>query len=1532
MCQVVHIKGITINVSYDFDEFSPEHIYYTLDGSKPNTSSPELTVGDNYIDLSSTGNKTYIFTALVIDEAGWQTEDIDIVRETFRIDDNRYKINVNALHGSYEIIGAETLEGESEPHAWYGDIIGIKYLPDDGYELYKLYRNGREESSNDSYYVYECQGDTTLDIKFRYRVNVESYIDSYQFQEGIIIQPEYTLNTQDNVELAISTTKDGELSSLYNSGEYEVHWSIDNEYYIGGGIMNIVITPVQVTITYGDNSNFIYTGEIQNINYEITEDFDYCIKYYLNGNESELLNAGDYTVVFTSDNDNYVIINGESAISISKREINVSVGVTEYVYTSKKISFDYQIDEDIESQVVFTLDGEICEFINSGEYIYEIIPVDTTNYIFINNTGNCSISKVDVYFTVEKTNYHYTSNIQSLQFSMVDENGDVVDFVNGLNIIYTRNDNIVDFKEPGEYTYTFITEDNNYNLYNVAGDCSIEIVVVNIVVDKTIYEYTGSEIDLEFKFTDESGEEVDFDGITYNIYHLGESATLLSVGVYEYEFSTDDVYYSLKGCTGEVEIVVASVEIVVESTTFKYAEEGITFKYTATSNMGNDYYNENSLISAMITQNDLETNLLNVGQYQYQIISLDENIVLFGDVSGDITIECKEIIVNVTSNYVYSGNAISFEYSLSQEIPVNVSIPDNIIDVNEYEYSIVSNDSNYVVVNGNGKINVLPKPVNVTILNYDFTYNGCIQTIPYDLTIDIENSFKTYINGVEKEFKDAGVYNLLFTSLNKNYAIESTNIELCIKQKEVEIHVSNLTQTYGKDEKTIDVNIEENVSYEVKFEQKPIDVNNYPFKVVLTDPNYIGLYEGTLVINKKTIDISPISNQYKIYGDEDGTIVGSVKGLCDGDNVEYSLIRENGENVGVYEIKLNTFISDNYIANYISDFYSINRRQLIVKVDNKTKIYGEIDGEFTYQILSGNVLPEDNLSASFYRESGENVGSYKIYLAKEYNNNYNILFSSTSTLTIKPKDLKVTINNIETIYSQEKPLTYVIDDEYDASQITGEITREEGKNVGSYVVSKGTLSSINYNLIVTNGVYTINPRDAYVTANLASKFYGEMDNLTYSVSNLCDGDELDGELSRELGEDVGVYDINIGTLNNDNYNINFTSSTLTIMKAEINIVIDDKTQVYGEEGVPLTYSVSGLKFDDQLELELFRNGGENAGRYYISCHMTPLDNYYIGSIITGIYEIEKANIVPTIDSQSFTYSGEEYTIDCEFPYELRYEYSLNGKILESMIDVGTYSVVAIFDGNDNYNPSQSQPVRVTIKKCPVNFILAENKFISDGNAKSPEFYFDERCGLSVDNVIYTFEDGKQPVNAGQYAFNLSIIDPNYEGSATGILIIKDSLVINCGGNTIIECADATFDDSAMDIKMVSTSNIIKIEDKNVVSSFTFENYDEEKDYIYTIRIKATKLKNASLYQVVDGDIIEIAVSQDGDSIVFSSNNLKGEFFIAKDKLDSSIVTTIALVTGVVTLGGLFIALKVIKTRKLRKSKVSNVEVDNYNIG
>ena len=57
-----------------------------------------------------------------------------------------------------------------------------------------------------------------------------------------------------------------------------------------------------------------------------------------------------------------------------------------------------------------------------------------------------------------------------------------------------------------------------------------------------------------------------------------------------------------------------------------------------------------------------------------------------------VTIECKEITADVTKTYIYSGSEIVFEYSLSQDISVTVNIPDSMINVDDYDYSIISND------------------------------------------------------------------------------------------------------------------------------------------------------------------------------------------------------------------------------------------------------------------------------------------------------------------------------------------------------------------------------------------------------------------------------------------------------------------------------------------------------------------------------------------------------------------------------------------------------------------------------------------------------------------------------------------------------------------------------------------------------------------------------------------------------------------------------------------------------------------------
>lgn len=76
---------------------------------------------------------------------------------------------------------------------------------------------------------------------------------------------------------------------------------------------------------------------------------------------------------------------------------------------------------------------------------------------------------------------------------------------------------------------------------------------------------------------------------------------------------------------------------------------------------------------------------------------------------------------------------------------------------------------------------------------------------------------------------------------------------------------------------------------------------------------------------------------------------------------------------------------------------------------------------------------------------------------------------------------------------------------------------------------------------------TISKASVTVTANAATKEEGSADpELTYTATGLVDGDKLNGKLARTAGEKAGEYDITIGTLANDNYEITFTGAKLTV--------------------------------------------------------------------------------------------------------------------------------------------------------------------------------------------------------------------------------------------------------------------------------------------------------------------------------------------------------------------------------------------------
>ncbi len=204
--------------------------------------------------------------------------------------------------------------------------------------------------------------------------------------------------------------------------------------------------------------------------------------------------------------------------------------------------------------------------------------------------------------------------------------------------------------------------------------------------------------------------------------------------------------------------------------------------------------------------------------------------------------------------------------------------------------------------------------------------------------------------------------------------------------------------------------------------------------------------------------------------------------------------------------------------------------------------------------------------------------------------------------------------------------------------ITNQITADE-RSQGRYRIedNKGTL--------------TVEQAELKVKADEKSKVYGDQDpTLTYQVSGQKLGenasDLVSGNLARSAGENVGDYGIHQGGVAglSGNYRITYEGNLLHITPAPLEVVVQDKSKVYGDADPSLSYSVSGLKNGDQASAVL--NGGDlqrEAGE-----HVRP-QGYAIGqgnlALASGNYtlvfkdgtlQITPAQLVVSADDKSKT--------------------------------------------------------------------------------------------------------------------------------------------------------------------------------------------------------------------------------------------------------------------------------------------------------
>ncbi|MED5156785.1 MBG domain-containing protein, partial [Pseudomonas aeruginosa] len=240
------------------------------------------------------------------------------------------------------------------------------------------------------------------------------------------------------------------------------------------------------------------------------------------------------------------------------------------------------------------------------------------------------------------------------------------------------------------------------------------------------------------------------------------------------------------------------------------------------------------------------------------------------------------------------------------------------------------------------------------------------------------------------------------------------------------------------------------------------------------------------------------------------------------------------------------------------------------------------------------------------------------------------MFKTTTTagdILSRQQTATLTANDATRVYGDVNPTltatmsginaidAYVNSQFNDLYQATASTTATQASNVGQYAITGNANGSEyfsqRYQLVRQDGKLTVTPAQLIVSADAKTKVYGDADpTLTYQVSGLKNSDTaagvLSGNLGRVAGENVGNYGILQGGLglNTANYTLSYVGNDLRITPAQLNVIADAKTKVYGDADPSLTYQVSGLKNGDTAGSVLNGGGlvrvsGENVGNYAI---------------------------------------------------------------------------------------------------------------------------------------------------------------------------------------------------------------------------------------------------------------------------------------------------------------------------------------------
>ncbi|WP_083629615.1 ELWxxDGT repeat protein [Tenacibaculum agarivorans] len=996
---------------------------------------------------------------------------------------------------------------------------------------------------------------------------------------------------------------------------------------------DFVFNKVNQAITFNNLTDVTY-GDTD-FNLSASADSGLAISYMssdtsvatVSGNTITIVGVGS-TIITASQagNNNFnAAASVDQTLKVTPREITITAdagqakvfGTTEPTLTYS-ITSGSLVSGDLLNGNIERVTGE-----NVGFYAINQGTLGNVNYNITFVSNDFEITKADQTITFNSL-ADVTYGDANFNLNATSDSGLTVTYSSSDTSVATVSGNTVTIVGVGTTTIT-ASQVGNGN-YNAATDVTQTLTVntkaITITADAGQAKVFGTtEPTLTYSIT--SGSLVSGDVLNGNI----ERVTGENVGFYTINQGTlDNANYDITFVSNNFEITKA--------------DQAITFNSLSDLTYGDADFNLNATSDSglTITYSSSDTSVATVSGSTVTIVGVGTTTITASqagngnynaatDVTQTLTVNQKAITItadagqakvfgtseptltySITSGNLLTGDALigNIERVTGEDVAF-YAINQGTLDNTNYDITFVSNDFEITKADQTITFNSLS---DVTYGDADFNLNA---TSDSGLTITYSSSDTAVATVSGNTVTIVGVGTTTITASqvgNGNYnATTDVTQTLTVNQKAITVTAdAGQAKVFGTTEPTLTYSITSGslVSGDL--------LNGNIERVTGENVGFYAINQGTL--DNVNYDITFVSNDFEInkadqlitfnslsdvtYGDADFNLnATSNSGLTvTYSSSDTSVATVSGNIVTIVGVGTTTITASqtgngNYnAAADVTQTLTVNQKAITVTADaGQAKVFGTTEPTLTYSITSGSLVIGDVLNGDIERITGEDVGFYAINQGTLDNANYGITFVSND-FEITKADQAIIFNslsdvtygdadfNLNATSDSGLTITYSSSDTSVAT-ISGNTITIVG--VGTTTITASQAGNGNYNAATNvTQTLTVNQKAITVTPDIRqSKVFGTSDpNLTYTIisGNLVDSDILSGDLTRKVGENVGFYSIQQGTLTNPNYNISFISNDFEIKKANQTITFNDLVDVnYGDDTFDLTaIASSGL--------------------------------------------------------------------------------------------------------------------------------------------------------------------------------------------------------------------------------------------------------------------------------------------------------------------------------------------------------------------